>query len=272
MNFLQKLAFGLTLTATATAMTPSAQALTLTAGDTYTQNFDGLSVTGSGQVISLDGWWINEAGNGGDATYNAGNGSNSRGNTYSFGEADHSDRALGSVASGSVQPRYGVRFDVVGTSAIGQLFLQYDQEQWRVNNATDENVAFQYKIAGPGLLDTNAWLAEDLDLDLGWVSVDNLDLVPTSTAAAGAAIDGNAAANRVVRQALIAGLNVTSGSSLLLRWVDTDSTGSDFGLAIDNFSLQSSAADVAAVPTPALLPGLVAMGLGLLRKRKSANV
>jgi hypothetical protein len=52
-------------------------------------------------------------------------------------------------------------------------------------------------------------------------------------------------ANRTTISATITGLSIANGATFFIRWTDTDASGSDDGLAIDDFSLTATAA----VPT-----------------------
>ncbi|NJN31124.1 MAG: PTPA-CTERM sorting domain-containing protein [Synechococcales cyanobacterium RM1_1_8] len=95
--------------------------------------------------------------------------------------------------------------------------------------------------------------------------------MPINTAVSNGQTNGNAAENRRLHQASLAGLNLTAGNTLLLRWVDSDSSGNDYGLAIDDFSITASSTAITAVPTPALLPGLLGFGLRLLHRRRKLH-
>ncbi len=62
--------------------------------------------------------------------------------------------------------------------------------------------------------------------------------------------DGNLAANRTaISYSLVLAAAVASGQSFWIRWTDTNATGSDDGLGIDNFSITPRAA----VPVPGAL-------------------
>ena len=74
----------------------------------YTQDFDTLTSSGTNNPwtdnLTLLGWYSNRT------TYSAGTGSSNAGALYSFGSTSSSERALGSVASGSTGTiYYGVR-------------------------------------------------------------------------------------------------------------------------------------------------------------------
>ena len=66
-------------------------------------------------------------------------------------------------------------------------------------------------------------------------------------------------------------LNVNSLGSVIANWTGVSYV--DFGVPsinYENIGIDNVVVDAAAVPTPALLPGLVGMGIAALRKRKGA--
>lgn len=62
----------------------------------YTQDFNSLANTGTSSTLPL-GWSILEAGANANTTYAAGTGSINTGNTYSFGAAGSTERALAAL-------------------------------------------------------------------------------------------------------------------------------------------------------------------------------
>src|SRR5204862_3072057 len=75
-----------------------------------------------------------------------------------------------------------------------------------------------------------------------------LNFNPPVTAGTAGALDGNAAANRTAISSTITGLSIPNGASFFIRWTDTDATGADDGLSVDDFSITPQAPSV----TPAL--------------------
>lgn len=236
---------------------PPSATLTTT---TYTQNFDTLATSGTSQALPA-GFQLVENGTGAaaDGFYAAGTGSSNAGNAYSFGAAGSAERALGSLASGGVNP---VWFGGIFTNGLGDtitsLFFGYTGEQWRSGTATGDGLSFQYSL--------NA-----TELDNGtWLDFAGLNYTATNNTNAGA-IDGNAFATAV--SGTIGGLAIANGQRFGFRWVDTDTTGADHGVAVDNLTIRAGVAQVAAVPEPGtwalLILGFGAVG-GAMRRRKSA--
>ena len=74
---------------------------------TYTQNFDMLASAGTSDVVP-NGWAFAESGTNANTLYTAGTGSGNSGDTYSFGASGSSERAFGTLRSGSLLPTIGV--------------------------------------------------------------------------------------------------------------------------------------------------------------------
>ena len=127
-------------------MLGSAQAgsISLTDAGTYTEGFDSLISVGSSSLLP-PGWQVNETGANADGAYAADNGSNVAGDTYSYGSV-MANRALGSVASLSLQTSFGAGFVNSTGSTITSLSVQYFGEEWRRGTAADDSLAFSYAI------------------------------------------------------------------------------------------------------------------------------
>lgn len=216
--------------------TPSVQAsisppVSLTAvGTPYTQNFDTLVNTGTGTSAANTppGWDFAESGTNANTTYTAGTGSSTAGDTYSFGSTAATDRAFGGLQSGSLIPIVGADFTNNTGVAITTLSIAYTGEQWRLGaTARVDRMDFQYSLNATSLSDAGAT----------WVDVDQLDFTAPIQSGTVGALDGNAAANRTALTFDIVGLNIPNGATFFIRWNDFNATGSDDGLAVDDFSL-----------------------------------
>jgi hypothetical protein len=221
MNLLRTSLFGLLLAVAVTPLT----AVTITQFSTpLTEDFNTLA-TATGSVVPAD-WQFAESGSGANTTYGAGTGSSNLGNTYSFGATDSTDRAFGSVRTSSVASTIGTLVTNETGSTLTQLAIQFTGEQWRLGTLSRvDQLDFGYSVDAASVTTGN------------WLEVDALDLVGPVTSGVTGALDGNAVENRVQVSHTLTGLNLLSGTSLWLRWVDFDASGSDDGLAIDNFSL-----------------------------------
>lgn len=193
---------------------------------TYTQDFDGLANSGTGNTwtdnTTIAGWYANRV------AYNASTGSSNTGAMYSFGATSDTERSLGSVGSGGTGTvYYGVRLVNNTGATISQLTISYFGEQWRNGgNAATQDLTFSYQI-GATSLTTGTWT--DV-VDLSFTS-------PIATATA-SALDGNDAANRTqLMLALV--LNLDAGQEVWFRWQDLNDTGNDHGLSIDDFNISA---------------------------------
>jgi hypothetical protein len=200
-------------------------AISLTTGTTYTQNFDTLASAGTSSTLP-DGWVFSEAGTNANATYTAGTGSGTAGDTYSFGAASATERALGGLQSGSLIPTIGASFVNDTGATINALNIAFSGEQWRLGTLSRaDRIDFQYSLDASSLTTGT------------WTDVNALDFTaPTTTGTVGA-LDGNAVANSTAISNSIAGLSIPAGATVWIRWTDFNASGSDDGLAIDNFSI-----------------------------------
>jgi hypothetical protein len=225
----------------------NAQAFTFAPGQlTYTESFDGMGATGT---AFINGWTaIRYAGTGsiGDVLpLTVTDGSANAGAIYNVGTTGASDRAFGSLASGSTVPRFGAVFQNNTGSGITAIELTGVMEQWRSgsSNTVNEIYPFEYSI-------------DAISLSTGtWVPASSFDLLEKITASdVAAALDGNLAENQTAISATITGISWTAGSALWIRWSDANDLGSDGILAIDNMVMTVSTGTVTADPEPTNYP------------------
>lgn len=213
--------------------TGKAQTIPLsTLGTAYTQDFDGLSstATSSTNVLAVNGWSMTETGGGprDNEQYAVDNGGSSTGDTYSYGAAGNSDRAFGGLQSGTLIPLIGAVFTNTTGATITSLVISYVGEQWRIGNtaaARDDRMTFEYSTSATALTGTyTPFTAGDF-------------ISPIKTNATASALNGNLPANRAAISFTITGLTIANGADFWIRWTDVNATGSDDGLAIDDFTL-----------------------------------
>lgn len=200
-----------------------------------TENFDTLASSGTSSTLP-NGWFFEETGTNANTTYNTSTGSNNAGDTYSFGASASSERAFGTLQSGSLIPTIGASFTNNTGQTITALAIAYTGEQWRlgtVNRA--DRLDFQYSLDATSLTTGT------------WVGVSDLTFSSPNTSASVGALDGNAAANRTSLSSTISGLSIAHGSTFWIRWADFNASGADDGLAVDDFSITPQNI---VVPTP----------------------
>ncbi len=210
----------------------------------YTQNFDTLVATGTQTVTNgeftagMNGWYFNETGTNANSIYTAGTGGSNSGDTYSFGVTSATDRALGGLLSGSVVPTIGAQFQNGNASAITELAIAYVGEQWRLGaTGRADRLDFQYSVDATSLTTGS------------WTDVNALDFSSPVTTGATGALVGNAAANRTSVVSSITGLNIAPNATFWIRWNDFNASGSDDGLAVDEFSITATAGGDTTPPT-----------------------
>ncbi|MCU0432714.1 MAG: hypothetical protein MUC87_04605 [Bacteroidia bacterium] len=226
------------------------QASLTTLGTPYTQNFNSLPNTTDGAAISawanntyLTGWYVSTTAPIVEATCGPTAASvNNTGAVYAI--ASGTDRNLGSRASGgSGTLRYGVRMVNSTGSALTSIYVQYYGEQWSIaENGTNVNsLAFSYQTGTTVTSLTAGTWTNVAALDFTQIYTSSQSAGLGGSACSGAsgqclALNGNAAANRVLIQACIT-VSVAAGDEIFLRWTDIDNTSNDHHLQIDDLEV-----------------------------------
>jgi hypothetical protein len=191
----------------------------------YSENFNTLKTSKTSTLLPA-GWKIHEKGNNANTSYAADDGSSFTGNTYSYGKANSNDRALGMLNSNSLVSKIGVRFKNATGKTLNALTVNYTGEQWRCGEpGRKDRLDFQYSLDATSLSSGK------------WTDFNPLDFSSPSDKTKGL-MDGNAVANRTEKSATINGLNIPDNGTFWFRWVDSDASGFNDGLAIDDFSLK----------------------------------
>jgi hypothetical protein len=267
----------------------AAQAQVLLGSGTYSQDFDSLASTGASGTwadnTTLVGWYASKAytTSGGTygpyayASYRLDTGGNNSGNLFNYGVAGANavtDRALGSIASGTIagstppagfgSTAFGLRIqNNTGAIWTGDIGVSYRGEQWRQGGNTSSQIIeyFSYaKSSTPftGLLSPNI-------TDAAYTAVAGLNFTsPNPGTATAAALDGNASGNYVAISGTLSGITLNAGDEIMLRWYDINDSGNDHGGGIDNLSVTFTP-----VPEPSslVLAGLGMLTLALWRRR-----
>jgi hypothetical protein len=267
-------------------ITLAAQAQVLLSGGlTYAQNFDSLASTGSSASwtdnTTLLGWYASRAystsvtpqtyGPYVYASYRVDSGGNNSGNLFSYGVAGVNpitDRALGSIASGTVAgptmaTTFGLRIqNDTGSPWSGNLYISYTGEQWRQGGNINSQVIEYFGYAISSTAFTSPLSANPADSAFTGLSALNFTSPNPGTATA-AAIDGNATGNNTALSGALYNITLPAGSEIMLRWYDINDSGNDHGGGIDNLSLLF----VVPEPSSLALAGLGMLTLALWRRR-----
>lgn len=202
-----------------------------TLGTPVSEDFNTLASSGTSSGVLPTGWYFNESLTNANITYTVGTGSSTSGDTYSFGITGtnpFTDRAFGTLRSGSLSPTIGAVFTNNTGALVTSVVITYTGEMWRAG-VTNRNAAdrldFQYSTNGVTLTTGT------------WTDVDALDYSSSVISTTSGAKDGNSPSFRTVISSSISGLSIPNGSTFAIRWMDFDITSSDDGLAIDDFSL-----------------------------------
>jgi hypothetical protein len=250
--------------------------INLNAGSaSYSQNFNTLDSAGAQTDIAflnnstITGFYAAKQQGAGFPTvaaYRSSQGGSNSGQLYSFGQTGNSDRAFGSISSGT-PGTFNYGFQLVNTDAsdLTSLAVSYTGEQWRTGGAVTaaQELTFEYQVFPAGTGSINA--------ASGWTTVNPLSFVVTDTGTATAAAG---VTSPISTQALSGTVTATvsNGSELWIRWTDINNPGNDHGLGLDDLLLTATFG--AAVPEPGSLAllGLAALpGAALLRRRKLAK-
>jgi autotransporter-associated beta strand protein len=212
-------------------------------GAQYDQDFNSLpasgtfTLSGNGpfnlsaapiQAFGLSGWQFGKlTGSGANAVFRVDDGDGNTGSVYSYGlsapDPNHGDRALGSLASGSVVSAFGAVFVNDSNSTFRNVTISFTGEQWRTTTAAANTLAFSYGVGANDIFDS-ADLIDDPSLNFTSVIV-----------ASDSQLNGNDPVNQANVSATIGGFDWAPSQRLVIRWADVNEGGSDHGLAIDNF-------------------------------------
>ncbi len=204
----------------------------------YFENFDTLVSTGTSSVMPV-GWLFFENGGSSTTTYTADIGTSTTGNTFSYGSASSTNRALGTLASGTTQPIIGARFVNNTPSVISSVSITFTMEQWRAGGRTTADTSvFSYGINN-GSLSVGSWTIDH-----------NLTLQSKTLGGSARGLIGNDTANQRGYTYTITGLSINVNDTLYIRWADINATGTDDGLAIDSFYITFNGGGIA--PPPAI--------------------
>lgn len=246
----------------------------------YSENFDGLpssntTLTGtnvlgahvalpgvpSWEVARLTGTLANAAINSTYAT---------TGRFYSMANATvPSDRAIATLGSGSFSGGFGVALINNTVDVVGAINVSYSFEIWGVQgtttaNETEDRLSFSYGLSGGGITVSNyltsAEMIPAMLLDAVSPTTNMVTDVLTGTDP-NRSRDGNAPEWTQINSTVLSGLNWAPGQTLFFRFTDSDSSGFDAAMGVDNF--------LVTVPEPStLMLSSIALASLLRRRRK----
>ena len=201
----------------------------------YSQDFNSLAITGTTNVLSLQGWLLNETGGSlrDNEQYGADNGGSNTGDTYSYGTAATTERALGALQSGTLISTFGSFYTNNTGTTITKLRVTYTGEQWRLGaTGRNDRLDFQYSVDAANITSGT------------WTDVNGLDFIAPNSLGTVGPLDGNNSANKNLVSFDIIGISIPNGGSFAIRWNDFNASGADDGLSIDDLSVEANPIDL----------------------------
>ncbi|HSN74895.1 MAG TPA: Ig-like domain-containing protein, partial [Anaerolineae bacterium] len=219
-------------------LTAAAPQAAISLSSAYSQDFNTLAASGTANAwtddSTLAGWYSTQI------QYIASSGTSTTGGLYSFGLTSSSERALGSLGSNATGAiYYGARFVNNTGQAVTALTVNYFGEQWRNGGNTNQHkLTVDYQIGSSVTSLTGGT----------WTPVSALDFTGPIASSTAAALDGNAAANRVALSHTF-NVAINAGQEIMLRWTDLNDSGNDHGLAIDDLTVTATTSSADTPPT-----------------------
>lgn len=207
-------------------------------GSPLTENFNQMVNTGTGvwnqDSVNLRGWYAYKTN--AFSAYNiiyADTGGSNSGRLFSYGSTAASDRALGSLASGSTdRVCYGWRLRNTTGSTINRLSLNYYGEQWRQAGTGENRLYCYYKIANR--IDSLTY--DELKYGVRMTRNTKLEYESPQKSTTARALNGNDSANRVFVADTMT-VSLPDNFEIFIVWIDSNDVGSDNGLSLDDMSL-----------------------------------
>lgn len=218
--------------------------ISLTGSTSYTQNFNSLGTTTAAWLdnSTLPGWYAGINANAtADGNTTVSDGSADLNGLLNLGTTSAADRALGSKSTSggsNANIAFGVLFRNDSAFSLDITNISYVGELWRTNSGAIPEIWTTYTKISPTLFTDvepggnsatpNVGSFTAAPAALNWSS-------PTNSPG-GAALDGNAAANRTALSA-DPNLILAAGEYFMFRWVDTNLANTDGFQGIDDFSI-----------------------------------
>ncbi|WP_432800030.1 hypothetical protein [Poriferisphaera sp. WC338] len=219
------------------------------------ENFDGPAQSAATLTwtddTSISGWYVHKSADpaGPITQYRVTSSGSSTGiRLYLWRNSSSStDFSLGSKpATDTGAMMMGMRISNNTGQTLTSFTIGYTGEQWYKSTATQNNqLVLAYQISPSNDAD-DGWV------DGAWTEVDDMRFNSPKEDGVAASIDGNDAENRVVlAPKTVTGISWGPGEDIWLRWFDSNSSGVDQGLAVDDISFTAN------IPEPASMSVLV---------------
>lgn len=239
-------------------------------GLTYSENFDStlqstnqtgaFSATSGTQaaIPGTSGWdGVKVSGTGtSNMNYTVDDGISNSGAIYNYRTPSSTDFSLGSLASGTNVPAFGVELINNSTIPWTSITVTFDREQYRSSTTTQNVLAFFWGVSGGTITSSNYLTSGDMTALTALNAVGELPVTTNGK------LDPPSIVTDISSTITFAS-PLAVGESVFLRWTDTNDSGNDAGLAVDNVR-------VTAIPEPGTL-ALAGLGLlAMIQRRRTA--
>jgi len=216
-------------------------------GTPVTETFNTLPTSGAAapwsQNSTVSGWYAYETDPHVKAIeIMADSGAQNSGRLYSYGRAASTERALGSLGSGSTDSIvYGWRLKNNTGVTVTAVDISYTGEQWRrAANANVNKLVFYYKVAS-SITSIDSTTIKNLTSN-GYTNYSALNFEGPITGTTASILNGNDPANsKTISQSIT--VSIPAGQEIMILWFDDDDASNDHGLAIDDVSVTFSNQD-----------------------------
>ena len=153
-------------------------------------------------------------------------GGSSTSGVYSYGVSGSSERALGFLANASRVCRAGLRLVNQTGQTLTQFTVSFVGEEWRSGDTTAaDSISVDYRIQAASF---------DIDSGSAHTAIPTLAFSSPPNYSFEGGLNGNLSAHRTLRSATVTGISWPAGHTLMIRWFDSNSAGTDDALAIDD--------------------------------------
>jgi hypothetical protein len=176
-----------------------------------------------------DGWQLSESGSTVrvDNAFRVNDGTDGFADIYDYGPSNLGG-SLGELTFDNYSGMFGAVFKNDTGKAITQLSLSYIAKTWRGGTSGNQDrLTFEYSVDATSLSDGT------------WQAASALNALPSSSAmSTNQSYNGDLAAYQVAIASTITGLNIRNGGTFLIRWKSYNAPGVDFGISVDDITLQ----------------------------------
>jgi hypothetical protein len=155
-----------------------------------------------------------------------------------------SNIALGSLASGSNSPAFGIAIKNDSANTLTSFTVGFDGIAFRQSTSIDNKLDFSYSISTDNVSTIDNFLSNTVTA----TDVDTLDVLGDPFVTVQADINPP---TKTAYTGTVNNVSIPAGATLFLRWRDVNEAGNDGGVGIDNFTFSASSGGGVAGCNPA---------------------